>query len=64
MSGATPLSAEAVRAILERLGLDPNGVDLEWIARVKHDTEQRIAEYRNGPAFAAASAISSLPPQE
>jgi hypothetical protein len=52
---------DAIRTALLRLGLDPNGVDLDWIAQVKQDTEQRIAEYRQGAEFAAAVAVSALP---
>lgn len=54
------LSPDAIRAALERLGLDPTGVDLAWIAHVMHDTEQRIAEHRSGPEFAAAAPAKSV----
>jgi hypothetical protein len=56
------LSPDAIRAALERLGLDPTGVDLAWLANVIHDTEQRIADYRKGPEFAAILALSAVPP--
>jgi hypothetical protein len=58
------LSTDAVRAKLERLGLDPAGVDLEWLARVKHDTEEQIIEHRGDTDFAAALSVSAEPPSE
>jgi hypothetical protein len=61
---ADELSQDVIRAALERLGLDPNGVDLAWLAWVKHDTEQRILEHRSSPEFAAALAVASVPPSE
>jgi hypothetical protein len=57
-------ATDAIRTALLGLGLDPNGVDLDWIAQVKHDTEQRIAEYRHDAEFAAAVAIAALPPAD
>jgi hypothetical protein len=57
------LSVEEIRALLVRKGLDPEGVDLEWIARINHDTERRIAEHKAGTEFADATAtISAVPP--
>lgn len=57
-------ATDAIRTALLRLGLDPSGVDLDWIARVKQDTEQRIAEYRQDAEFATAVAVSALPPAD
>jgi hypothetical protein len=64
MTPAQALPVDVVRAMLERLSLDPGGVNLEWLARVKHDTEQRIAEHRIVREFAAALAVSAEPPSE
>lgn len=59
------LSTDAIRILLEREGLDPAGVDLEWIARIKHDTEQRIGEHKDAAEFAAATAtLSAVPPSD
>ena len=58
------LSPDEIRAALERLRLDPNGVDLAWLAKVKHDTEQQLAEHRKGAEFAAAVAVAAVPPTE
>ena len=54
------LPPEAIRKALERLGLDPSGVDLAWIAHVMQDTEQHIAERRGMPEFAAAAPAKSV----
>jgi hypothetical protein len=53
--------AAAIRRALEGLGLAPDGVDLAWIARVKHDTERQIAEHRQGAAFATAITLATVP---
>ena len=58
------LSPDEIRAALERIGLDPNGVDLAWLARVKHDTEQQLADHGEGAQYAAAVAIAAVPPIE
>jgi hypothetical protein len=59
------LDAAAVGRELERLGLDPKGVDLAWIARVKADAEERIAEFRDDPQFVAAvSPLAIVPPAD
>jgi transcriptional regulator with XRE-family HTH domain len=58
------VAPDEIRAALLGLGLDPNGVDLDWIVRVKQDTEQRIAEYRKDAEFAAVVAVSALPPPD
>jgi hypothetical protein len=64
MTSTKALSVGEIHAMLEQLGLDPGGVDLEWLARVKHDTEERIAEHRRDPAFGAALAVSAEPTSE
>jgi hypothetical protein len=61
---ADELSPDVIRAALERLGLDPTGVDLTWLAWVKHDTEQRLAEHRRSPEFAPALVVAAVPPSE
>jgi hypothetical protein len=58
------LSPDVIRAALERLGLEPTGVDLAWLAWVKHDAEQQIAEHRRSPEFAAALVVAAVPPSE
>jgi hypothetical protein len=58
------LPQDTVRAALERLGLDPTGVDLAWLARVKHDTEQRIDDCRRSPEFSAILALAAEPPSD
>jgi hypothetical protein len=55
---------DAVRTALQRLGLDPNGVDLVGLAWVKHDTEQRIIEHRRSAEFAAILALAAEPPSD
>jgi hypothetical protein len=55
---------DAVRTALQRLGLDPNGVDLVGLARVKHDTEQRIVEHRKSAEFAVALGLAAEPPSD
>ena len=54
----------AVGTALERLGLDPNGVDLVWLARVRHDTEQQIVEHRKGAEFPAVLGLDAEPPSD
>jgi hypothetical protein len=57
------LSVDEIRALLVRKGLDPEVVDLAWIARIKHDTGRHIAEHKAGAEFAGATAtISAVPP--
>ena len=58
------LTQDVVRAELERLRLDPNGVDLEWIAHVKYDTERHIEEHKESREFTATLVISAEPPSE
>ena len=55
------IEPDAIRTALERLGLDPNGVDLVWLARVRHDTEQRIVEHRKGAEFPAVLGLDAEP---
>ena len=54
----------ALRAALESLGLDPNGVDLAWLARVKRDTEDRIVEHRKCAEFPTALGLDAEPPAD
>jgi hypothetical protein len=62
MKAPQAVSPEGIKAMLERVGLDPSRVDLEWLARIKHDTELKIAEQKSTPEFAAALAVSVVPP--
>jgi len=49
-----PDTAEEIRQRLLLLGLEPERVDLAWIARIKADVEASIAALRSEPGFAAA----------
>jgi hypothetical protein len=61
-SPTSPPTAADIRRQLELLGLDPAGVDLDWIARVKHETEQKIAAACRSPELAEALAVVPIPP--
>lgn len=47
-------AVEALRRAFVDAGLDPTGIDLEWMSAFKLDTEARIAAGRADPAFARA----------
>ena len=49
---------------LLRSGLDPTGIDLEWLQSVKVDAEQAIEQFRkDDPAFASALPAFSVWPE-
>jgi hypothetical protein len=58
---STPTAEDIRRQLLLR-GLDPAGVDLDWIARIKHETERKIAEQCRIPELAEALAVVPEPP--
>ena len=46
--------AAVLGAQLARAGIDPAGLDLPWLARLKAETEAAIEAAREDPAFADA----------
>jgi hypothetical protein len=48
---------------LQRCGLDPADIDLEWMCSVRDDAARAIEQFRNEPEFAAALPASSIWPE-
>lgn len=55
-------SLEAMRAAFAAAGLDPTGIDLEWLAGIKDDTDRKVASFRTDPDF--LSAVPAFNPPE
>lgn len=53
--------AESLKAALVAAGLDPTGLDLEFLAVIKDETEQRIAAHRSDPGYGAAAPAFNPP---
>jgi hypothetical protein len=54
-------SVEAMRAAFAAAGLDPTGIDLEWLAGIKDETERKVASFRGDPDFLAAAPAFNPP---
>ena len=48
-------TAETLKTALVAAGLDPTGLDLEYLAEIKDETEQRIAAHRSDRGYTAAA---------
>jgi hypothetical protein len=46
--------ADAMRAAFAAAGLDPAGIDLEWLAGIYDETKLKVASFRTDPDFLAA----------
>jgi hypothetical protein len=57
----TRTSVEAMRAAFAAAGLDPTGIDLEWLAGIKDETDRKIASFRTDPDFLAAAPAFNPP---
>ena len=54
-------TADDLRAALVAAGLDPTGLDLEFLAYLKDVTEQRIAAHRTDAGFIGAAPAFNPP---
>jgi hypothetical protein len=45
-------------------GLDPTGIDLAWLARIRTETEEKMAAYRATTGFVDAEPAFNPPEQE
>lgn len=50
-------AAQILRRALEAAGLDPDGLDLDELALIKLETEERIAAHRIDPEFGCAKPV-------
>jgi hypothetical protein len=57
MTSDQDIRSKEVRARLVSLGLDPDVVDLEWIANMESDVESAIDAYRKEPEFIEAKPL-------
>ena len=57
MTSKQDLKIREVRARIDSLGLDPDVVDLEWIANIGSDVEAAIDAYRKNPEFTTTTPL-------
>lgn len=50
-------AAQALRNALEAAGLNPVGLDLDELALIRLETEERIARHRTDPEFGCAKPV-------
>jgi len=52
-----PSDSSSLRNTLERMGLNPEAVDLDWTARIARQTEEIISALRSEPGFSSAEPL-------
>ena len=57
MTSDKDIRIREVRTRIVALGLDPDVVDLEWIANIESDVEVAIDAYRKDPEFTTAKPL-------
>ena len=57
MTSQQNIKSKEIRSRLVSLGLNPDVVDLEWIAGIETDVQAAIDAFRNDPEFASAEPL-------